>query len=99
VFLNNETAAPFIAGDQPVLNMLNPATTDDLELYYPLSPKLGLILTKDAVKFPHKQRRVSQLEVESYNHAIYSKSDDQVYSSDESYLGSLVAIGKHLLSA
>jgi len=99
VFLSNGTGVPLITGDQPVLNMLNPATTDDVELYYPLSPKLALVLTKDIVRFPHKQRRLSQLEVENYNYAIFSKSNDQVYSNDRAYLNSLVVIGKHLLSA
>jgi hypothetical protein len=48
VFLKNETAVPFITGDQPVLNMLDPATTNDLELYYPLSSTLAIMLTKGA---------------------------------------------------
>jgi hypothetical protein len=30
---------------------------------------------------------------------LHSKSEDQVYSNDEAYLRSLVAMGKHLLSA
>lgn len=98
-FLRNETAVPFITGDQPVLNMLDPKKTDDLALYYPLSPRLAMLLTKDAVKLPNKIRSISQLEVESYNYAIYSKSEDQVYSDDVTYLRSLVAMGKHLLSA
>jgi hypothetical protein len=98
-FLRNETPVPFIAGDQPVLNMLDPKKTDDLALYYPLSPRLAMLLTKDAVKYPNKARLISQLEVESYNYAIYSKSEDQVYSDDATYLRSLVAMGKHLLSA
>jgi hypothetical protein len=99
VFLKNDTAIPFITGDQPVLNMLDPKTTDDIELYYPLSPRLAMVLTKNAVKFPHSGRRVSQFEVESHNYAIYSGSEDQVYSDNEVYLRSLVTLGKHLLSA
>jgi hypothetical protein len=98
VFLKNETAMPFITGDQPVINILDPKTTDDVALYYPLSPKLAIVLTKDAMKFPNRTRRVTPLEVEVYNHAIYSTSEDQVYSGDEAYLRSLVAIGKNLIS-
>jgi hypothetical protein len=99
VFLRNETAVPFITGDQPVLNMLDPKTSNDIELYYPLSPRLAMVLTKNVVKFPGRARSVSSLEAESYNYAIYSRSEDQVYSDDEDYLRSLVARGKHLLSA
>lgn len=99
VFLKNETGVPFIAGDQPVLNLLDPKQSDDLELYYPLSPALAIVLTKDTVKFPSRTRRVTQLEVEACNYAIYSMSEDQIYSNDEAYLRSLVAIGKHLVSS
>ena len=97
VFLKNATATPFIAGDQPVINMLDPTATDDLEFYYPLSPRLAMVLTKDAIKLPDRTRNVAGFEVERYNYAIYSKSDDQIYSSDEAYLRSLVSMGKDVL--
>ncbi len=96
-FLDNETAIPYITGDQPIINMLAINGTDDLELYYPLSPRLAVILTKDIVKFPDRERMASQFEVERYNYAIYHKSEDQIYSNDSNYLKSLVAIGKHVL--
>jgi hypothetical protein len=97
VFLKNETSTPFIAGDQPVLNMLDPKATDDLELYYPLSPRLAMLLTKDAARFQDRERSVTLFEVERYNYAIYSNSEDQTYSSDEDYLRHLVAMEKHML--
>jgi hypothetical protein len=96
IFLRNATAIPFIAGDQPVINMLNLEVTNDLELYYPLSPRLAMVFTKDAVKFPDRIRSVTSFEVERYNYAIYSKSDDQIYSNDAIYLRSLVSMGKDL---
>lgn len=98
VFFKNDTSIPFITGDQPVLNMLDPKTTDDVELYYPLSPKLALILTKDTARFPDRERSVTAFEVERYNYAIYSESEDQIYSNDAVYLRCLVAIGKHVLA-
>ena len=98
VFLGNVTAIPFIAGDQPVINMLDPKATDDLELYYPLAPRLAMVLTKDAVNFLDRTRSVTRFEVERYNYAIYSRSDDQVYSNDQSYLRSLVRIWKDVLA-
>ena len=85
VFFKNDTSTPFIAGDQPVLNMLNIKASDDIELYYPLSPKLAMILTKDATRFSDREQSVTQLEVERYNYAIYNKSEDQIYSSDATY--------------
>ena len=98
VFLRNGTAIPFIAGDQPVINMLDPYATDDLELFYPLAPRLAMVLTNDAVKFPDRTRNVTRLEVEPYNYAIYSRSEDQIYSNDESYLRSLIGMPKDLLA-
>jgi len=99
VFLKNDTGIPFIAGDQPVVNMLDPEATIDLELYYPLSPRLAIVLTKDVVKFPARKRSVTPFEVESYNYAIYSKSEDQVYSNDKAYLRDLVVVGKDVLAS
>ncbi len=71
--------------------MLDPKATDDLELYYPLSPKLAVVLTKDAARFPDRERSVTPFEVERYNYAIYSNSEDQIYSNDAAYLRRLVA--------
>ena len=97
VFLKNATAIPFVAGDQPVINMLDPSATDDLELYYPLSPRLAMVLTKDVGKFPDRTRNVTSFEVERHNYAIYSKSEDQIYSNDQSYLSDLVRVNKNVL--
>lgn len=94
VFLQNETPIPFITGDQPVVNMLNPSSTDDVELYYPLSAHLAMVLTKDTVRYKDREVALTSLEVEKFNYAIYSKSFDQVYSGDERYLSSLVALDK-----
>ena len=96
IFLLNTTATPFITGDQPVINLLDPHKTDDLELYYPLSPTLGMILSKDHQKIPTQSRNVTELEAEHYNHSIYERSEDQLYASDEAYLRALVSIEKHL---
>jgi hypothetical protein len=99
IFLRNATTIPFIAGDQPVINMLDPTATDDLELYYPLSSRLAMVLAKDSVKFPDRTRSITNFEVERYNYAIYSKSYDQIYSNDQTYLRSLVIMGKGVLGS
>jgi Protein of unknown function (DUF4238) len=98
VFLKNAMSIPFVAGDQPVVNMLDPRATDDLELYYPLSPRLALVLTKDAIASPGRTRNVTAFEVERYNYAIYSASEDQIYSNHASYLRSLVSMPKEVLA-
>ena len=95
-FLRNRTSVPFITGDQPVLNMLDPTATEDVEIYYPLSPSMALVLTKDMTRFPDGERLATMVEVERYNHAIFSRSNDQVYSNSEAYLRDLVTIDKDL---
>lgn len=96
VFLPNATTIPFITGDQPIINLLDPHATDDLELYYPLAPTLAMMLSKDQSKWLTQGRNVSSLEVERYNHLIYEISEDQLYTNDEAYLRALVSIDKHL---
>lgn len=98
VFISNTTAKPFITGDQPVVNLLDPHATEDIELYYPLSPILAMILSKDHNKFPMPSRNATELEIEYYNHKIYETSEDQLYASDEAYLRALVSVDKYLFS-
>lgn len=97
VFLKNNSSVPIITGDQPVINILG-SGGNDVEFYYPLSPDIAMILTKDNEKFPTESRAVSLLEVERYNYAIYDGSEDQIYSNSEAYLRELVSIDKNILS-
>ncbi|MEK4034573.1 DUF4238 domain-containing protein [Methylocystis sp. IM2] len=98
IFLVNNGRVPFITGDQPVINMKTHKDTD-VELFYPLSPKRAMLLTKDASKLSPKERNVSVLEVENYNYAIYSACYDQVYSNDRSYLGEITSLKKGIFTA
>jgi hypothetical protein len=56
-----------------------------------------MVLIKDVVKFPDRTRNVTSLEVERHNYAIYSLSEDQIYSNDQSYLSDLVRVNKNVL--
>lgn len=96
VFLDNNSGTPLITGDQPVINLLNYAESDDMDLYYPLSPTLAIMYTKDAIKYPDKVKTLSPLEVEAFNYAIYQKSLDQIYSNDFGYLKALSTLPKKL---
>lgn len=94
VLLSNETATPFITGDQPAIN-LNAAENPDMRIYYPVAPTLALVLTVDAAEH---DRAVTGLEAEHLNHAIYAWSDDQIYGLDAAYLSSMASLTKSLLS-
>jgi hypothetical protein len=97
-FLVNNTSTPYITGDQPIINLLDPTKTTDIKFYYPLSPVLAILFTKNDQKIFPKKRCVSAFEVETYNYEVYRKSDDQVYSNNEEYLRALVSIQKDVLS-
>lgn len=94
-FLINETKSPFVTSDQPITNMLDWRKTEDIEFYYPLSPKLAMLYTKDAQKRSAKKRSLSLLEIEAYNYTIYQHSYDQMYSDNEDYLRALVSLDKN----
>lgn len=96
VFLENGSDIPFIAGDQPIFNVLDPFKTDDVELYYPLSPKLAVLLTRQQDHGDHWKRTAGAMAVETYNHLLYRASDDQLYANDEPYLRALAATPKDL---
>lgn len=96
-FLENATPVPFVAGDQPVIN-LKRETDDELSFYYPLSPTLAMVYHADPERFPTQRMTVSGFEVEHYNAKLYSRSDSQMYGSDRAYLEGLVSLPKDELA-
>lgn len=85
--LENNTPAPFITGDQPILNLGNPITEQDLWMYYPLSPNRCLILQ------PKDNRKYSSLDLKDINFLnakIYNEAFEQVYSHDEVCLKKII---------
>lgn len=91
--LENATATPFVASDQPVIN-LNSHEDATLRLYYPLSPVLALVYHSDPARYPSARKTLSAFEVEFYNFELYRRSDSQMYCSDRSYLEALVKLPK-----
>jgi hypothetical protein len=89
VILSNTSGTPFITGDQPAINLTPKAGF--MKLYYPVAPDRALLLTVEAAE---QDRRVSALEAEHFNHAIYSWSDDQIYGLDVGYLSALATLTK-----
>jgi hypothetical protein len=55
-----------------------------------------MVLTEDREKIAKGKVNVGMFFVESYNHAIYRISDDQLYSNDEDYLRALTKLPKEL---
>ena len=86
--LESDGSAPFITGDQPVINLLGEKggpTGDAIELYYPLSPSLALLFTKEP-KFPSAVAVIGKMLIETYNMMIWERSEQDVYCHDKAYL-------------
>lgn len=78
---------PFITGDQPMVNMkaidLEPGVLpQELELYYPVSPDLGVLFDFDAPSRSSTTKLLTAEEVHAYNQVIAKKSTLQIYGID-----------------
>lgn len=93
ILLRNRSAIPFIAGDQPLINLCG-IEVEQVDLYYPLKPDLAMIYTVDRNRYPHDAIDVGPIAVESYNHRIYAKSDTQIFGNDPAYLASMARLPK-----
>lgn len=72
IILENNSASKFITSDQPVINTLaykqNVVNDNGVELYYPLSPTIGMLLSKQFSE--HTISQVTSEQVEHYNELI-----------------------------
>lgn len=90
VFLSNKTDVPFIAGDQPVINLFG-SQDAEVDFYYPLKPDLAMIYTANPSRYGGEYVELRRDEVESYNRRIYAASDTQIFGNDPAYLKALSA--------
>jgi hypothetical protein len=85
--LESGATTEFITGDQPVLNTrATPGATsppEQLEFYYPLSPKRALLWTFNDSRFAIYRRQLSVDETLAFNRLIVARSDEQLYASTE----------------
>ena len=95
VLIENASNIPFVTGDQPIINthaigLSREEVSSDLEFYYPLTPRLALLLTSN----PDLNRKgtvsVGEEIVTMYNTFIYSQAGRQVYSSERDTLEQLL---------
>ncbi|WP_323810756.1 DUF4238 domain-containing protein [Sphingobium baderi] len=91
--LTNETAVPFITGDQPIIN-LRPQVDPKSVFYYPITPRTALRLTIAEPGCTVTTEAVSQFEAERLNHQIFEWSDDQLYGVDGDYLEAMTNLPK-----
>ena len=95
VIVKNSSSTPFLTGDQPVINDKDDITdeegmTQELELYYPLSPECALL-----VKFDdgprYEEISVGQDWVDDMNKKIWHHASYHVFGSDRKALNDLLS--------
>ena len=85
--LENNTAVPFITGDQPIINIKHDPNSwtppEEIELYYPITPTSAILLSKEKKKdlVIKDSSQIAML-----NKMIYDFSDNQIYAGDKESL-------------
>lgn len=92
-FLENDSPVPFIAGDQPMVN-LNRQTDQDLCLFYPVSPTMAVVYAADRERFPLGTSRIGAMGAGTYNFLLHVNSDSQIYGVDPAYLEGMATMPK-----
>lgn len=89
ILLTNKSNLNFITSDQPIINTyaMNSKELDDneLEFYYPVSPKLAILITKDILD--HKELIIRDAEkIKEYNKMINTEKEEQLFAELETDL-------------
>jgi hypothetical protein len=91
VLLKNQSRKEFITGDQPVINICDiklekTGIPDDIEFYYPISPKLAILVTKNFPSNLSEQIALEEGDVTKYNLMMIAESHSQIYAASEKTL-------------
>lgn len=80
----------FIVGDQPVVNTHSTfnlkISPNDMELFYPITPHISLLLTTDQRYTSGQTMKVGRFEVEKYNQLQFKLSKEQVFAKERAHL-------------
>ncbi|TKA92654.1 DUF4238 domain-containing protein [Halopseudomonas bauzanensis] len=95
VLIENTSNIPFVTGDQPIINthaigLSLEEIPSELEFYYPLTPKLALLLTSNPDLIRKGTVSVREEKVTMYNKFIHSQAGKQVYSCERDALEQLL---------
>lgn len=88
--IKNKTDVPFITGDQPAVNLYGGNGTlpppDKLAIYYPISPRLGLVLCEVGEPSGYPELGIAEAQIDELNRRIITTSHRQVYANSRSAL-------------
>jgi hypothetical protein len=92
VLIHNRTDVPFVTGDQPAINLkgTRPRAPENLSIYYPISPKLALLLADVDEKplFPAEGLTPAQASI--LNGRLFEACYQQVFARSEEPLRALL---------
>ncbi len=95
ILLKNDTDVPLVTSDQPTVNLLGGGFTDrgpeHLALYYPLSPKMALLLDEPGKPCGIGQSLTTE-DVARLNKAEFQASNRQVFGNKESSLSRYISV-------
>ncbi|HEX7928607.1 MAG TPA: DUF4238 domain-containing protein [bacterium] len=90
LLMHNNTDIPFVTGDQPLINLFNTGPEQvptHFAIYYPLSPKLALVLNEIELVHPFTSESPTQDQITGLNSLIFKNAFRQVFGhSRESLL-------------
>jgi Protein of unknown function (DUF4238) len=88
--IENSTDVTFITGDQPVINLLGDGSQPPktLSLYYPLAPRLALILSEVDADPAYSTDSLTPTQVLALNRRIIEASHSQVFGQSEASISS-----------
>lgn len=96
LLLANDTEIPFITSDQPTANLLagnhGDASPEHLAFYYPISPKLALLLDEPGLPSGFGNGALTASDVRALNAAVMRLSSRQVFANSEALLSEIALL-------
>lgn len=84
IILENNSDVDFITSDQPVINTYSITSNgqDGLEFYYPVTPKIAILVTEKTEYKASDSINLNKNEVLWFNQAIVEACDEQIYATN-----------------
>jgi Protein of unknown function (DUF4238) len=94
--VHNRTETTFITGDQPVIDLhaIRPDLVEKVSLYYPLGPRVALLLTDVDEAPQYATDTLTSAQVEALNKKIFENSHSQVFAQTKESLSGLTPDGQ-----
>ena len=91
VLVHNRTDVPFITGDQPAINLQasRPHPPERLSIYYPISPRLALLLGDMDEKLVFATEGLTAAQASTLNEKVFEACYKQVFAQSEKSLKAL----------